>query len=426
MSADGDCNDDDPSINPGAVEICDDLDTDEDCSGTADDEDGGVVGSGMSIWYADADGDGYGSMTMGFARCDGMEGYVASATDCDDGDPSINPTATELCNGRDDDCDGTTDEADASDATTWYADDDGDGYGDAESTTEACTAGPGFVADSSDCDDDDPSVSPAAMERCNERDDDCDGFTDETDAIDAITWYVDFDGDGFGRSDETLVGCSAPAYFADAAGDCDDDDELVYPGADEWCNDADDDCDGEIDEAGAVDGSTWYADADGDGYGSPYVTTDACTVLPGYVDNDVDCDDADDTTYPGATEGCDGEDKDCDGEVSDGLEITVEGIGGDFDVCTTCTEGDYYCQAQQICDQITGETCEWQEYDCATGSRGSWYPPSHGGSSNFNFAYDYDFWGSDYGNICDCIGVSSTYGLRSDHEYCGTGHWYRR
>ena len=96
--------------------------------------------------------------------------------------------------------------------------------------------------------DDDPSVSPAAMERCNERDDDCDGFTDETDAIDAITWYVDFDGDGFGRSDETLVGCSAPAYFADAAGDCDDDDELVYPGADEWCNDADDDCDGDIDE----------------------------------------------------------------------------------------------------------------------------------------------------------------------------------
>ena len=272
VSADGDRNDDDPSINPGSVEICDDLDIDEDCSGSADDEDGGVVGAGMSIWYADADGDGYGSMTMGFARCDGMEGYVASATDCDDADPSINPMATELCNGRDDDCDGTTDEADASDATTWYADDDGDGYGDAESTTEACTAGPGFVADSSDCDDDDPSVSPAAMERCNERDDDCDGFTDETDAIDAITWYVDFDGDGFGRSDETLVGCSAPAYFADAAGDCDDDDELVYPGADEWCNDADDDCDGEIDEAGAVDGSTWYADADGDGYGSPDVT----------------------------------------------------------------------------------------------------------------------------------------------------------
>ena len=104
----------------------------------------------------------------------------------------------------------------------------------------------------------------------------------------------------------------------------------------------------------------------------------------------------------------------------------MEGIGGDFDVCTPCTSGDYSCQAENICNSLTGETCVWQSYDCATGSRGSWYPPSHGGGSSFNFAYDYDFWGSDYGNICDCIRVSSTYGIGARHRYCGTGSWTRR
>ena len=237
---------------------------------------------------------------------------------------------------------------------------------------------------------------------------------------------MDFDGDGFGRSDETLVGCSAPAYFADTAGDCDDDDAMVYPGADEWCNGADDDCDGEVDELGAVDGETWYADTDGDGYGSPDEAVDSCSGLAGYVDNDGDCDDTDDTTYPGAIEGCDGVDKDCDGEASDGLGITVEGIDGDFEVCTTCSVGDHYCQAQQICDLLTGETCVHQSYDCWSGTRGSWYPPSHGGGSNFNFAYDYDFEGSTYGNICDCADVSTTYGIGRLYPHCGTGHWYRR
>ena len=156
------------------------------------------------------------------------------------------------------------------------------------------------------------------------------------------------------------------------------------------------------------------------------MTADSCSDLAGYVDNDGDCDDTDDTTYPGAPEGCDGVDKDCDGDVSDGLVITVEGSPDDILVCTTCVEGDYYCQAQQVCDAVTGETCLWQDYDCAYGVRGSWYPPSHGGDSNFNFAYDYDFSGGDYGNICDCIGVSSSYGIASDYRFCGTGHWIRR
>ena len=112
------------------------------------------------------------------------------------------------------------------------------------------------------------------------------------------------------------------------------------------------------------------------------------------------------------------------------LTIVVEGISGDLEYCVDCVPGDYSCQAESICNQITGETCVHQQYDCHNGNRGSWYPPSHGGSSNFNFAYDYDFGGGGtsggYGNICDCINVSSSYGIASNHTYCGTGHWWRQ
>ena len=82
--------------------------------------------------------------------------------------------------------------------------------------------------------------------------------------------------------------------------------------------------------------------------------------------------------------------------------------------------------AQNACNTLTGETCAHQDCDCATGSLGSRYPPSHGGGSNFNFAYAYDFYGSDYGNICDCSRVSESYGIGATHEWCGTGHWYLR
>ena len=77
---DGDCNDNDASINPGAPELCNGLD--DNCDGVipADEQ--------------DADGDGY-------RLCDG---------DCDDTDPDINPGAAEVCNGIDDDCDGQIDE----------------------------------------------------------------------------------------------------------------------------------------------------------------------------------------------------------------------------------------------------------------------------------------------------------------------------
>ncbi len=100
----------------------------------------------------------------------------ADADDCAPDDPAVNPSAVETCNDIDDDCDGSADEDDAIGAATWHPDADGDGYGDAASSTASCEAPEGYLADASDCDDAEPGVNPAATESCNNGlDDDCDG-----------------------------------------------------------------------------------------------------------------------------------------------------------------------------------------------------------------------------------------------------------
>jgi hypothetical protein len=234
--------------------------------------------------------------------------------DCDDDDDAVFPGAAELCNGVDDDCDGSVDEDDASDAPTWYADGDGDGFGDAADPTAACAQPTGFVADDGDCDDDDAAVFPGAVELCNGVDDDCDGSVDEDDASDAPTWYADGDGDGFGDAADPSAACAQPTGFVAADGDCDDDDDAVFPGAVELCNGVDDDCDESVDEDDASDAPTWYADGDGDGFGDDTFTAVACEAPTGFAATPDDCDDRDDAVYPGAPETCgDGVDDDCDG-----------------------------------------------------------------------------------------------------------------
>ncbi len=94
--------------------------------------------------------------------------------DCDDGDPEVNPGATETCDGRDDDCDGLTDE---DLLLVYYADSDGDGYGDPSRTASACDAPPGYVSNGGDCDDTDPAVY-GGVELCDGVDNDCDGSVD--------------------------------------------------------------------------------------------------------------------------------------------------------------------------------------------------------------------------------------------------------
>ena len=162
-TCDGDCNDGDPAVNPGASEVCDAVDNN--CDGTVDEG-------------SDLDGD----------------GYTTCAGDCDDSLSAINPGATELCDGVDNNCDGTTDES-----------------VDADSDGVTVCAG--------DCDDSDDAVYPGAAELCDGVDNNCDSVVDEG---------FDLDGDG----------------YTTCAGDCDDNDAFINPDATEMCTDVvDNDCD---------------------------------------------------------------------------------------------------------------------------------------------------------------------------------------
>ncbi len=246
-TSDVDCDDSDADVHPGAVETCDEIDNDGD--GYIDDDDLEV--EGRVTMHADADGDGYGSddPTQIDQFCTQPDsGWVNDDSDCDDSDPDINPDGVESCNDLDDDCDGETDEGEIGD--TWYRDSDGDGYGVGSVTTLACDQPSGFAAEAGDCDDDDPSISPGAVEVCNHVDDDCDGEIDEDTTPD--TWYRDSDGDGYGTSGVTTISCGQPSGFAALDGDCDEDDPAINPGAREICNGMDDDCDTVVDGAGMV------------------------------------------------------------------------------------------------------------------------------------------------------------------------------
>lgn len=129
-----------------------------------------------TTWYLDADGDGFGGAET-VEACEAPAGATAEFLDCDDQDPSIHPDADEVCDGVDQDCDGSVDN-DPIDPGTFYADLDGDGYGDPTTLVEACEAGDGASLDNTDCDDTQATVFPGADEICDEMDNDCDGETD--------------------------------------------------------------------------------------------------------------------------------------------------------------------------------------------------------------------------------------------------------
>ncbi len=326
---------------------------------------------------------------------DGHRSYVCYGLDCDDNDASVYWGATELCNSIDDDCDLQTDES-ATDASTWYSDDDGDGYGDVYSYERACSQPSGFVENYDDCDDGDATIYPGADEYCDTEDDDCDNAVDESGAVDAQTWFLDSDSDSHGDASQPLDGeCTLPSGYSEFDDDCDDSDPDIYPGATEVPYDSvDQDCDGSD-----------LCDVDKDGFDAevsdgpdcndqdPYVHPNAIEIWYDGVDQDcdqasdndaeqdgfdsktyggTDCDDADDAKYPGAPDDpYDGVIHDCD--ETDEFDGDADGHksdqhGGDdcddasSDIHPGATEF-WYDGVDQDCDQASDYDADRDLYD---------------------------------------------------------------
>lgn len=217
-------------------------------------------------------------------------------------------------------------------AVTYFADADGDTFGNPAAAVSSCTGAPaGYVLNNTDCNDASAVSYPGSTEVCNSLDDDCDGLTDE--GLTFLNYYADADGDGFGSNIATPVNaCAAPVGFVLNNTDCNDANASVKPGAPEVCNTLDDDCDGSTDEGIPV--TTYYADADGDTFGNNAVNTTTCGAAPaGYVANNTDCNDANAAIRPGATEICNSLDDDCDVTVDEGVIIASISAGGPTTFC---------------------------------------------------------------------------------------------
>jgi len=285
-------------------------------------------------WFADFDGDGYGTTDFVLYGCEQPSGGAPYAGDCNEGDDSIHPGAFEVpADGIDQTCDALE---------QCYADDDGDGFaGDRLTLSSSLLCDAAGVSDvSEDCDDEDPDAHPGAE------------------------WYEDLDGDGYASGGVPVVQCPRPAGWTVFTGDCDDTKSFVSPAAEETPGDGfDQDCDGvdlcyldldgdgygsgvvdsdDLDCTDAFEASqegdcddddptrwgpdTGYIDADGDGFGDPVTAiVFGCDIPDDYVVFGGDCDDTNTAFSPGAEETpVDGVDQDC-----DGFELCYEDLDWD-------------------------------------------------------------------------------------------------
>ena len=233
--------------------------------------------------------------------------------DCDQTDPNVHPGATEICNNIDDNCAGGIDEG--FDFFTYYRDADDDGYGTPDDFVESCDTPTGYVTNQLDCNDANANVYEGADEICDNLDNDCDGSTNE--GFELIRSYLDADSDGHGDLyGSYFEDCEIPDGRVRSNDDCDDSNASVYEGADEVCDNLDNNCDGSVDEDLEMIRS--YRDADGDGYGDLYGTfLENCGIPDGRVRSNSDCNDSNANVYEGANEVCDGYDNNCDDSIDE-------------------------------------------------------------------------------------------------------------
>lgn len=337
-----DCDDSNAAINPGAAEICDPDGVDEDCDpstfGTNDEDDDDAVSSACCN-----------SFTSGDRRC---------GADCNDLIASVSRRASEVCNGRDDDCDTQVDEEVR---VVFCYDADGDGHGDLAATGTGCSVPLGATTICNDCDDANPSRHPGAPELCRGEDADCDGVPDDGCSC-APVGSTRTCGATRGTCREGLQTCIAGVWESACSGG--------VAASVEACNGADDDCDGDVDEGWSL---TFAPDCDADGSGSAVGAVSGCAAPAGAPPGCAggawatalgDCDDRDPAVRPGAgcdapdagppdagapdagapgldaggcsAELCNGADDDCDMRVDEGFPCML----GAMSACTTsCGSG---------------------------------------------------------------------------------------